>query len=100
LRPGFHDNAFIVFWVGRVKAAPQRTPAGNCAADTLVIAYQASLLHGIAFGWKFSSASTMIAHSYGPEAFPKLSGTNLLLTCAFASPAGDLGGRIFDLYGN
>ena len=93
-------NARVVFAIGLSIYLVGSYLAIIVRADTLGVAYLASLLHGVAYGWTFSSASTMIAHYYGPEAFPKLSGTYLLLTCAFASPAGYLGGRIFDLYGN
>jgi hypothetical protein len=43
--------------------------------------------------------TTCIAHFYGPTAFPKLAGTLLLLTSGGASPAGWVGGKIFDVYG-
>ncbi len=69
-------------------------------ADTLVLAYIASVLQGVAYGWTYSCANTMTAHYYGPQAFPKLNGTYILLTSCCASPAGYVGGRIFDLYGS
>lgn len=69
-------------------------------ADTLALAYAASVLQGLAYGWTYSCTNTMIGHYYGPKAYPKLSGMYILLTSGFASPAGAVGGKIFDLYGS
>ena len=67
--------------------------------ETLMIGYVASVLHGLAYGWTFTCAGTITAHYYGPAAFPKLYGTLTLLVSACASPAGYVGGKIFDMYG-
>lgn len=67
--------------------------------DALYIAYLAALLNGAAYGWAFTCVGTMIAHYYGPKAFPKLYGTMTLLISTVAAPAGWAGGRIADLYG-
>jgi MFS family permease len=72
----------------------------NVTPKTIVVGYVAGMLHGIAFGWTFTCMNTCTAHYYGPTAFPKLNGMMVLLTSALASPAGYVGGRIFDLYGN
>jgi MFS family permease len=69
-------------------------------ADTLMLAYAASILYGMAYGWTFSCISTIVAHYYGPAAFPKLYGTMTFLISVCASPAGAVGGKIFDIYGN
>jgi MFS family permease len=69
-------------------------------SDTLTLAYVASVLQGLAYGWTYSCSNTMIGHYYGPRAFPKLNGTYILLTSGFASPAGYVGGKIFDIYGS
>jgi MFS family permease len=69
-------------------------------ADALTVAYVASVLQGVAYGWTYSCTNTMIGHYYGPKAYPKLSGTYILLTSSCAAPAGAVGGRIFDLYGS
>jgi hypothetical protein len=42
--------------------------------------------------------NTSTAHFYGPAAFPTLNGTAMLLTAVFCSPAGFIGGKLFDLY--
>ena len=68
--------------------------------DTLIVAYVAAVLYGGAYGWSFTCMITVTAHYYGPAAFPKLNGVMALLTSAFASPAGYIGGKIFDLYGS
>jgi MFS family permease len=63
------------------------------------MANAAAVLYGLAIGWTFTCMTTCIAHFYGPTAFPKLAGTLLLLTSGGASPAGWVGGKIFDMYG-
>lgn len=62
------------------------------------VAYLAALLNGAAYGWAFTCVGTMVAHYYGPGAFPKLYGTMTLLVSFCASPAGAVGGWIFDKY--
>jgi MFS family permease len=66
--------------------------------EALWIAYTTAILYGTGFGWTFICLSTVTGHYYGPGAFPKLSGMTLVLAALFCSPAGYLGGRIFDLY--
>jgi MFS family permease len=66
--------------------------------DALWIAYGAAILYGLAFGWTFISLNTVTGHFYGPAAFPKLNGMQLVLGAIFCSPAGFLGGKIFDAY--
>ena len=68
--------------------------------ETLLLGYIASVLYGAAYGWTFTCAGTITAHYYGPAAFPKLYGMMVLLVSSFASPAGYIGGKIFDLYGS
>jgi MFS family permease len=62
------------------------------------MAYLAALLNGAAYGWAFTCVGTMTAHYYGPAAFPKLYGTMTLLISVLASPAGLVGGWVFDAY--
>jgi len=66
--------------------------------DALWIAYSAAILYGIAFGWTFICLNTITGHFYGPAAFPKLSGMLLVIAAVFCSPAGFLGGKVFDTY--
>jgi len=68
------------------------------APSALWIAYCAAILYGLAFGWTFICLNTVTGHFYGPKAFPRLNGMQLLLGAVFCSPAGFLGGRIFDAY--
>jgi MFS family permease len=63
------------------------------------IAVAAGMLYGGGFGWTFVCMNTMTAHYYGPVAFPKLNGMMLLLTGIVGSPAGLVGGKLFDHYG-
>jgi len=73
--------------------------AMHVGPSALLIANSAAVLYGLAIGWTFTCMTTCIAHFYGPTAFPKLAGTLLLLTSGGASPAGWVGGKIFDVYG-
>ena len=68
--------------------------------DALWIAYTAAILYGTGFGWTFVCLNTASGHFFGPSAFPRLNGMSLLLTAIFCSPAGVIGGKLFDIYGN
>jgi MFS family permease len=69
-------------------------------ADTLMRAYLAAALYGGSHGWTFSCTGTMTGHYWGPKAFPKVYGTMMLIISGGASPAGYIGGRMFDAYGD
>jgi MFS family permease len=64
------------------------------------VAIAAAILYGIGFGWTFVCMNTMTAHYYGPTAFPKVNGMVLLLTGVVGSPAGVIGGKLFDRFGS
>jgi MFS family permease len=64
------------------------------------IAYAAAVLFETGFGWTFVCLNTTTAHFYEPMAFPKLNGRALLLTGICSSPAGVIGGKLLDVYGN
>ena len=68
------------------------------SADAMWIAYAAAMLYGAGFGWTFICLNTITGHYYGTAAYPKLSGMLLLLAAIVCSPAGYVGGKIFDLY--
>lgn len=70
--------------------------AVRVSPGALWIAYAAAMLYGIGFGWSFICLNTVTGHFYGPAAFPRLNGMQLLLGAIFCSPAGYLGGKIFD----
>jgi hypothetical protein len=82
-----------VYFVGTYMALAAM-PGGS----GLWVAYIAALLNGAAYGWAFTCVGTMVAHYYGPAAFPKLYGTMTLLISLLACPAGAVGGWIFDVY--
>jgi sugar phosphate permease len=65
----------------------------------LAMAYAAAASYGLAFGWSFTCMNTCTAHFYGSSAFPHLNGTMILLTSVIGSPAGVIGGKIYDVYG-
>ena len=93
-------NARLVFVLGASLYFISSYLALTSNADALRLAYVASALQGIAYGWTYSCTNTMIGHYYGPKAYPKLSGMFIFLTSAIASPAGLVGGMIFDRYGS
>jgi MFS family permease len=64
------------------------------------VAVAAAMLYGIGFGWTFVCMNTMTAHYYGPAAFPKINGMVLLVTGVVGSPAGIIGGKLFDRFGS
>ncbi|HKT47039.1 MAG TPA: MFS transporter [Candidatus Acidoferrales bacterium] len=63
-------------------------------------AFLAAILYGLGFGWTFVCLNTATAHFFGPAAFPKLNGMAMLLTAILCSPAGFIGGKLFDVYGS
>jgi MFS family permease len=69
------------------------TGSGN-----LGIAFAAAILYGAGFRWSFVCLNTITAHFYGPDAYPKVSGTMLMLSALACSPAGIVGGMLFDNY--
>jgi MFS family permease len=93
-------NARLAFVLGASIYFASSYMAIASRADALTVAYVASVLQGLAYGWTYSCSNTMIGHYYGPRAFPKLNGMYLLLTSGFASPAGYVGGKISDIYGS
>ncbi len=93
-------NARLVFVLGAILYFISSYLAFTSRADALVLAYIASALQGIAYGWTYSCTNTMIGHYYGRKAYPRLSGMFIFLTSAIASPAGLVGGMIFDRYGS
>lgn len=68
--------------------------------DALLPAYAAAILCGCAHGWVFTCVATMTGNYYGRQIFPKLYGTMMLLISTLASPAGYLGGKMFDMFGS
>jgi MFS family permease len=81
------------FFLGSVLAISANSHA-------LWIAYIAAILYGTGFGWTFTCMTTITAHYYGPAAYPRLSGLVMLVTAIFCSPAGFIGGKLFDVYGS
>jgi MFS family permease len=68
--------------------------------DSLMPAYLAAALYGGSHGWTFSCTGTMTGHYWGPKAFPKVYGAIMLIISGGASPAGVIGGKLFDVYGD
>jgi MFS family permease len=69
-------------------------------AGALPMALAAATLYGIAFGWTFVCLNAITARYYGPAPYPKLNGMMLLLTGVICSPAGFIGGKVFDKFGS
>jgi len=93
-------NARLVFILGASLYFISSYLAFTSNVEALSLAYVASALQGIAYGWTYSCTNTMVGHYYGRKAYPKLSGMFIFLTSAIASPAGLVGGMIFDRYGS
>jgi MFS family permease len=72
----------------------------NVQSGGLPTAIVAAVLYGVGFGWTFICLNTMTAHYFGPAAFPKVNGMALLLTGVIGSPAGVIGGKLFDRFGS
>jgi MFS family permease len=67
-------------------------------AEVVGVAFAAAILYGAGFGWTFICLNTATAHFFGPAAYPKLNGVSLLVNGLLSSPAGFVGGKLFDLY--
>jgi MFS family permease len=93
-------TARYAFMIGLCCYVVGSIAALRVGANSLMIADAAAVLYGLAIGWTFICMTTCVAHFYGPAAFPKLAGMMVLLTSCGASPAGLIGGRIFDIYGS
>jgi MFS family permease len=70
----------------------------SVTANTLMVAFIAAILYGAGFGWTFVCLNTMVGNFFGPAAFPKVNGMMLLLSALLCSPAGIIGGKIFDAF--
>ena len=66
----------------------------------LPVAIAAAIFYGVGFGWTFICMNTVTSRYYGPIIFPKINGMLLLLTGVVGSPAGVIGGKLFDRFGN
>jgi len=81
----------LLFIVGSVLAI-------QVTSSNLPVAFAAAILYGAGFGWSFVSENTILANFFGAKIFPKLNGTLLLLAALVCSPAGIIGGKLFDVY--
>jgi MFS family permease len=72
--------------------------ATRVTSASLAIAFTAAILFGAGFRWTFVCLNTITGHFYGPTAFPKLNGTILMLSALACSPAGLVGGKLYDVY--
>lgn len=70
----------------------------NVTSTNLMVAFAAAILYGAGFGWTFVCLNTMVGNYFGPVAFPKVNGMMLLLSAVFCSPAGLVGGKLFDMF--
>lgn len=70
----------------------------NVTANALMVAFIAAILYGAGFGWTFVCLNTMVGNFYGPVAFPKVNGMVLLISAIACSPAGLVGGKLFDTF--
>ena len=68
--------------------------------NSMPVVFSAGIFYGMGFGWTFVCLNAITAHYYGAAIFPKLNGMMLLLSGIACSPAGFIGGKIFDLFGS
>ena len=66
-------------------------------AQNLGTADAAAFLYGAGMGCSFTCLNTMLGNYYGPAAFPRLSGTMMMLSAIVCSGAGVIGGKLFDM---
>ncbi len=90
--------ARFAFMLGIVCYVAGSFLAISVTPSTLLLAYIAAILYGAGFGWSFVCLNTMVGNFYGPAAFPKVNGIVLLLSAIACSPAGIVGGKIFDAF--
>jgi hypothetical protein len=95
-----HLRAHFAFMLGLCCYFLGSILAINVHSNALGVAYAAAIWYGTGFGWTFVCLNTTTAHFYGPSAFPTLNGMALLLTGVVCSPAGYIGGKLFDIRGN
>ncbi|HEY3424311.1 MAG TPA: MFS transporter [Negativicutes bacterium] len=69
----------------------------NMHASTPAVALIAAALFGAGFGWPYVAMMTTFANFFGPKPYPQIYGTHMLLTAIVCSPAGVIGGIIFDM---
>ncbi|VBB05786.1 Hypothetical protein LUCI_0997 [Lucifera butyrica] len=70
----------------------------HVSASTIPVAFLAAILYGTGFGWTFVCLNTMSGNFFGPAAFPKVNGSVLLISALCCSPAGIVGGKLFDMF--
>ncbi|HCX65939.1 MAG TPA: MFS transporter [Eubacteriaceae bacterium] len=66
-------------------------------ATSALPAFIGAALFGMGFGWPYTAMLTTLANFYGVKAYPQVMGTMMLLTAVVCSPAGMIGGIIFDI---
>jgi MFS family permease len=93
-------NARWAFAIGLCGYLFGSVAALRAGPGSMAVVYSAAVFYGLAIGWTFVCMTTCVAHYFGPNAFPKLAGTLLLVTSGGASPAGWVGGKLFDMYGS
>ncbi|MBZ5701003.1 MAG: MFS transporter [Acidobacteriia bacterium] len=92
--------ARYAFMIGLCCYVIGSTLAMRVNPHALQIAFLAAMFYGMGFGWTFVCANTVTGHFYGPAAFPKVNGMMLLVTGLVCSPAGVIGGKLFDRFGS
>lgn len=93
-------SARFAFMIGLCSYFAGSVLAVEVRINPLPFAFAAAILYGVAFGWTFVCLNAITANFYGPAAFPKLNGMMMLLTGVACSPAGFVGGAVFDKFGS
>ncbi|HWR45502.1 MFS transporter [Sporomusa sp.] len=72
----------------------------NMHVSTPAVALIAAALFGAGFGWPYIAMMTTFANFFGPKPYPQIYGAHMLLAAIVCSPAGLIGGIIFDMNKN
>src|SRR5208282_3643032 len=64
----------------------------------LWLSFAAASCYGWAFGCSWISLQTITGIFYGVVAYPRLSGTIMIVSAIVCAPAGIIGGKLFDIY--
>jgi MFS family permease len=90
--------ARYAFMIGILCYLAGSVMAIGVTAASLPRAFTAAILYGTAFGCTFVCLNTMTGNFYGAKAFHKPNGVVMLLSALASSPAGLVGGMLFDAF--
>lgn len=90
--------ARLAFMIGILCYLVGSALAIDVTSVNLAYAFTAAILYGAGFGCTFVCLNTMTGNFYGAKAFHKLNGVVMLVSALACSPAGLVGGIMFDAF--